>query len=90
MMVVQSVNRLAVKKYEELVAGIELVRLALEAADPLIKRMGEAHAGRPHGWQVPDKKEVLAARKKAGELLDTLRAEAKTWEKEWVANGWRV
>jgi hypothetical protein len=89
-MVVQSVNRMAVKRYEEFTSAIETVRIALEESDPLIKAMKDAHVGRHQGWQVPDKKEVLAARKKATDLLDGLRAEAKKWHKELVSRGWRV
>ncbi|HEX3782667.1 MAG TPA: hypothetical protein VHX38_23615 [Pseudonocardiaceae bacterium] len=86
----QTVNKMALRRYEEFIGAIETVRIALEGADPLIKAMHEHAPGRPHGWKVPDKKEVVAARTKATELLDALRAEAKKWEKELVSRGWRV
>jgi hypothetical protein len=89
-MVNQTINNRALRRYEEFTGAIETVRIALEEADPLIKQMKDVAPGRPHGWQVPDKKEVLAARAKATELLDSLRAEAKKWEKELVSRGWRV
>ena len=89
-MVSQTLNNRALRKYEEFVGAIETVRIALEEADPLIKAMKDAAPGRVHGWKVPDKKEVLAARAKVTELLDALRAAAKKWEKELVARGWRV
>ena len=89
-MVVQSANRHALRKYEEFTGALESVRLALEEADPVIAAMKDGDGGRAHGWKVPAKKEVLAARKKVSELLDRLRAESKKYEKELVANGWRV
>jgi hypothetical protein len=89
-MVVQSVNRHALRKYEEFTGALETVRIALEEADPLIKQMRDTAPGRSHGWQVPAKKEVLAARAKVTELLDRLREQSKKYEKELIANGWRV
>lgn len=89
-MVVQAVNNHALRKYEEFTSALETVRIALEEADPLIKQMRESGPARANGWKVPAKQEVLAARKSAQDLLDTLRAKAKHYEKELVANGWRV
>jgi hypothetical protein len=89
-MVSQTINNRALRKYEEFTGAIETVRIALEEADPVIKQMKDTASGRSHGWQVPDKKEVLDARAKATDLLDALRAEAKKWEKELVSRGWRV
>lgn len=89
-MVVQTVNRHALHKYEELTSALETVRIALAETDPLIKAMGESTPDRSHGWQVPAKKEVLAARSKVTDLLDVLRAKAKEYEKQLIANGWRV
>lgn len=89
-MVNQIINNKALRRYEEFTSAIETVRIALEEADPLIRTMKDTAPGRTHGWQVPDKKEVIAARAKATELLDTLRASAKEWEKELVSRGWRV
>ncbi len=89
-MVNQTINKAALRRYEEFTGAIETVRIALEEADPLIKAMKDTAPGRPHGWRVPDKKEVVAARAQATQLLDALRAEAKKWEKELVSRGWRV
>jgi hypothetical protein len=89
-MVVQAVNNHAVQKYQEFTSAIESVRIALEETDPLITAMKDSHAARHHGWKVPDKKEVVAARKKVVELLDTLRTQAQKYEKDLIANGWRV
>jgi hypothetical protein len=89
-MVVQSANRHALRKYEEFTGALETVRLALEEADPVIAAMRDCDVGRAHGWKVPAKKEVTAARKKVTELLDRLRAQSKRYEKELIANGWRV
>lgn len=89
-MVSQTVNKMALRRYQDFVGAIETVRIALEGADPLIKAMNEHAPGRPHGWKVPEKKEVVAARAKATEWLDHLRTQAKQWEKELVSRGWRV
>lgn len=89
-MVVQAANNRAVKKYQDFTAAIESVRIALEETDPLITAMRDSHGVRHQGWKVPDKKEVLTARRKVVELLDTLRTQAQKYEKELVANGWRV
>jgi hypothetical protein len=89
-MVVHTINRHALHKYEEFTSALETVRIALDEADPVIAAMNESHAGRHLGWNVPAKKEVLVARKKVTELLDTLRKQAKKYEKELIANGWRV
>jgi hypothetical protein len=86
----QTVNNMALRRYEEFTSAIETVRIALEEADPLIKAMNDHAPGRPHGWKIPDKKEVVAARVRATELLDHLRTQAKYWEKELVSRRWRV
>lgn len=89
-MVVQSANRHALRKYEEFTSALETVRIALEESDPVIKAMKESEPNRAYGWQVPAKKEVVAARTKVTELLDRLREQSKKYEKELIANGWRV
>ena len=89
-MVVQTVNSHALRKYEEFTSALETLRIALEEADPVIAAMTDARVDRHFGWKVPAKKEILAARKKVTDLLDTLRAKAKEYEKELIANGWRV
>lgn len=89
-MVVQAVNNHALRKYEEFTSALETVRMALEEADPLIKQMRESGPSRANGWKVPTKQEVLSVRKNAQDLLDALRAKAKQYEKELIANGWRV
>jgi hypothetical protein len=89
-MVVQTVNTHALNKYHEFTAALEAVRLALAESDPLIKAMAESGPNRAHGWKVPDKKEVTAARKSVTDLLDRLRAKAKQYETQLIANGWRV
>lgn len=89
-MVVQAVNNHALHKYQEFTAALETVRLALEEADPVIKAMAESGPARSEGWKVPTKKEVLAARKAATDMLDRLRAKAKQYETQLIANGWRV
>jgi hypothetical protein len=89
-MVVQVVNAHALRKYEELTSALETVRIALEEADPVIAAMADARVERHLGWKVPAKKEILVARRKTADLLDALRAKAKEYEKELIANGWRV
>lgn len=89
-MVSQSINNMALRRYEEFTGAIETVRIALEEADALIQAMKDTEPNRSLGWQVPDKKEVVAARRKAAEFLDALRAAAQKWEKELVSRGWRV
>jgi len=89
-MVVHTVNRHALRKYEEFTSALETVRIALGEVDPLITAMKESHPDRSAGWQVPAKKELLAARRKTIELLDVLRAAAKEYEKDLIANGWKA
>ncbi len=53
------------------------------------------HNGRPRsgevpGLEVPTKKEVQEARRKAVALLDGLRKKAKEYEAELLSRGWRV
>jgi exonuclease VII small subunit len=89
-MVVHSANEHALRKYEEFTSALETVRVALEEADPVIRAMKDSDPARTYGWKVPAKKEVVTARKKVTDLLDKLRAESKKYEKELIANGWRV
>lgn len=89
-MVIHTANNHALRKYEEFTGAIETVRIALEETDPLIRSMKDSNIGRNMGWRVPDKKEVAAARTHVVELLITLRQQAKQYEKELIANGWRV
>lgn len=89
-MVVQAVNNHALRKYEAFTSALETVRLALEESDPVIAAMSESGPARAQGWKVPTKKEVLAARKAATDLLDRLRGKAKQYEEQLIANGWRV
>jgi hypothetical protein len=89
-MVVQPLNNHALNKYQEFTGALETVRIALAESDPVIKVMAESGPDRSAGWKVPDKKEVLAARKAVTDLLDRLRAKAKQYETQLIANGWRV
>jgi hypothetical protein len=89
-MVVQAVNSHALNKYRDFTGALETVRIALAESDPVIKVMVEHGPDRSAGWKVPDKKEVLAARKRVTDLLDQLRAKAKQYETQLIANGWRV
>ncbi len=88
-MVSQAVNKTALKRYERFVSALDAVRSAVADADPLIKQMVESR-GRFAGWQVPDKKEVQAAREKVSKSLDVLRTASKTYEKELVSRQWMV
>jgi hypothetical protein len=88
-MQVQVVNQHAVVKYREFEWAMETVREALEATERLVNGMSD-QADRFHGWQVPTKKEVQEARKKAVALLDGLRRKAKEFEAELLSRGWRV
>jgi len=88
-MQVQVVNQHAVVKYREFEWAMETVRESLEATERLVNGMSD-QSGRFQGWQVPTKKEVQDARKKAVALLDGLRRKAKEFEAELLSRGWRV
>jgi len=89
-MQVQVVNQHAVVKYREFEWAMETVRESLEATERLVNGMVDHSPGRFQGWQVPTKKEVQEARKKAVTLLDGLRRKAKEFEAELLSRGWRV
>jgi len=87
---VQVVNQHAVVKYREFEWALQTVCESLNATERLVNGMADHAAGRFQGWQVPTKKEVQEARKKAVVLLDGLRKKAKEFEAELLSRGWRV
>jgi hypothetical protein len=87
---VQVVNQHAVVKYREFEWALQTVCESLDATERLVNGMADHAAGRFQGWQVPTKKEVQEARKKAVVLLDGLRKKAKEFEAELLSRGWRV
>ena len=89
-MQVQAVNQHAVIKYREFEWAMQTVCESLEATQRLVNGMSDHHTGRFEGWQVPTKKEVQEARRKAVALLDGLRKKAKEYEAELLSRGWRV
>jgi hypothetical protein len=89
-MQVQAVNQHAVVKYREMEWAMQTVCESLEATQRLVNGMSDHHTGRFEGWQVPTKKEVQEARRKAVALLDGLRKKAKEYEAELLSRGWRV
>lgn len=89
-MPVQAVNQYAMRRYQDLIAAVEMVQIALAEIDPVIAKMADKVPGRVAGWLVPDKKEVLAARTRVVDQLDVLRVKVKEYEKRLIANGWRV
>ena len=89
-MQVQAVNQHAVIKYREMEWAMQTVCESLEATQRLVNGMSDHHTGRFEGWQVPTKKEVQEARRKAVALLDGLRKKAKEYEAELLSRGWRV
>jgi hypothetical protein len=89
-MVVQTVNNYALTRYKEFTGALETVRMALDESDLVIKGMSESGPARSDGWKVPTKKEVIAARQAVADQLDRLRAKAKEYEVQLIANGWRV
>jgi vacuolar-type H+-ATPase subunit D/Vma8 len=89
-MQVQAVNQHAVVKYREFEWAMQTVCESLEATQRLVNAMSDQHTGRFEGWQVPTKKEVQEARRKAVALLDGLRKKAKEYEAELLSRGWRV
>jgi hypothetical protein len=89
-MQVQAVNQHAVVRYREFEWAMQTVCESLEATERLVNAMADQAAGRFQGWQVPTKKEVQEARKKAVALLDGLRKKAKEYEAELLSRGWRV
>jgi vacuolar-type H+-ATPase subunit D/Vma8 len=89
-MQVQAVNQHAVVKYREFEWAMQTVCESLEATQRLVNAMSDHYTGRFEGWQVPTKKEVQEARRKAVALLDGLRKKAKEYEAELLSRGWRV
>ena len=89
-MQVQAVNQHAVVKYREFEWAMQTVCESLEATQRLVNAMADQYTGRFEGWQVPTKKEVQEARRKAVALLDGLRKKAKEYEAELLSRGWRV
>jgi hypothetical protein len=89
-MQVQAVNQHAVVKYREMEWAMQTVCESLDATQRLVNGMSDHHTGRFEGWQVPTKKEVQEARRKAVALLDGLRKKAKEYEAELLSRGWRV
>jgi hypothetical protein len=89
-MQVQAVNQHAVVKYREMEWAMQTVCESLEATQRLVNAMADHYTGRFEGWQVPTKKEVQEARRKAVALLDGLRKKAKEYEAELLSRGWRV
>jgi vacuolar-type H+-ATPase subunit D/Vma8 len=89
-MQVQAVNQHAVVKYREFEWAMQTVCESLEATERLVNAMSDHYTGRFEGWQVPTKKEVQEARRKAVALLDGLRKKAKEYEAELLSRGWRV
>ena len=89
-MQVQAVNQHAVIKYREFEWAMQTVCESLETTQRLVNGMSDHHTGRFEGWQVPTKKEVQEARRKAVALLDGLRKKAKEYEAELLSRGWRV
>ena len=89
-MQVQAVNQHAVVRYREFEWAMQTVCEALEATQRLVNAMADHAPGRFQGWQVPTKKEVQEARRKAVALLDGLRKKAKDYEAELLSRGWRV
>ncbi len=89
-MQVQAVNQHAVVKYREMEWAMQTVCESLEATQRLVNAMSDHYTGRFEGWQVPTKKEVQEARRKAVALLDGLRKKAKEYEAELLSRGWRV
>ena len=89
-MQVQAVNQHAVVKYREFEWALQTVCESLEATQRLVNAMSDHYTGRFEGWQVPTKKEVQEARRKAVALLDGLRKKAKEYEAELLSRGWRV
>ena len=89
-MQVQAVNQHAVIKYREMEWAMQTVCESLEATQRLVNAMSDHYTGRFEGWQVPTKKEVQEARRKAVALLDGLRKKAKEYEAELLSRGWRV
>ena len=64
-MQVQAVNQHAVVKYREFEWAMQTVCESLEATQRLVNGMSDHYTGRFEGWQVPTKKEVQEARRKA-------------------------
>lgn len=89
-MQVQAVNQHAVVKYREMEWAMQTVCESLEATQRLVNAMSDHYTGRFEGWQVPTKKEVQEARRKAVALLDGLRKKTKEYEAELLSRGWRV
>ncbi|SDY71849.1 hypothetical protein SAMN05216215_103362 [Saccharopolyspora shandongensis] len=88
-MQIQALNNRAKDKYQELHNALEAVRIILEEAKKLHEKITEPPREEV-GWQVPDKDDVEGAHYKAVEQLNTLHASTVKWEKQLVANGWRV
>lgn len=87
-MQVQSVNRHAKKKYDNLRKAIEDVKIALEESAKLHSKLTDPKASA--GWRVPTKDQIVGAHKKATDQLNTLRESTKRWEKELTSREWRV
>lgn len=88
-MQVQAANRRAMDKYQELHTALDVVRMALEEAAKLHKKIGDPDRGES-GWRVPDEEEVTAGHEKAVAQLNALHQATVKWEKELVSKGWRV
>lgn len=89
-MQIQAVNKQALARYNQLVNAIDMVRLALDSTDTVIRVMRHQASDRAHKWQVPTKDEVVGLRRKLEDQLEAFRAATKKHEKELIARGWRV
>ncbi|QGK71202.1 hypothetical protein GIY23_18240 [Allosaccharopolyspora coralli] len=90
MVQVQAANRHAIRKYEEFCKALDMVRQALDEAQPLIKTINGKATGRMDGWKIPSRQQVEKTYGKARTELDALNQAAKKYEKELISRGWRV
>ncbi|WP_016699326.1 hypothetical protein [Actinoalloteichus spitiensis] len=86
----QTVNRYAKEKYQQIVTGMEEVRIAIEEAERLHRKMREPVHEKFGGWQTPDKEEIKDGIEKAKRDLETFREELKKQEVELLSRDWRI
>ena len=89
-MQVQTVNNHARKRYSEFESALETVRIAVDELQKTARGFPDGKSRQFSGWQVPTKGEVVGAIRRAGDDMETLRANARKYKSELISRGWRV